>query len=219
MRRIAIYGTGGCGRDIAPLARAMLESEHGNRDADDLIFVSDIETEIGRAVNGIPVIPFGALLSPTHREREVVVALSDWRTRREIDARCRANGFRFASLLAPSHRRYDDIAVGEGSIFCDHTTCTANIRIGRHFHCNMYSYVAHDCVIGDFVTFAPRVSCNGRVVIEDNVFIGSGAVIRDGKPGRPLTIGEGAIVGMGSVVTKDVPPGAVVMGVPARPIA
>jgi hypothetical protein len=33
---------------------------------------------------------------------------------------------------------------------------TASAKIGAHFQCNIYSYVAHDCVIGDFVTFAPR---------------------------------------------------------------
>jgi sugar O-acyltransferase (sialic acid O-acetyltransferase NeuD family) len=217
MRRLAIYGTGGFGREVAPLVRVMLESEHGAAEGDGLVFVSDIETQIGRVVNGIPVISFDALISPMHRTREVIVALADWRTRRQIDTRCKDHGLRFASLAAHSHRSYDDVSVGEGAIFCEHTICTSNVRIGRHFHCNIYSYVAHDCVVGDFVTFAPRVSCNGRVVIEDDVYIGTGVVIRDGKADRPLTIGKGAIVGMGSVVTKDVPPGAVVIGSPAKP--
>ena len=88
--------------------------------------------------------------------------------------------------------------------------------IGTHFHANIYSYVAHDCVIGDYVTFAPRVSCNGNVHIEDDVYIGTGAVIEQGTPDKPLVIGKGATIGMGAVVTKDVPPGAVVVGNPAR---
>lgn len=41
---------------------------------------------------------------------------------------------------------------------------------GRHFHANLYSYVEHDCVIGDFVTFAPGVKCNGNVVVEDYAY-------------------------------------------------
>ena len=49
------------------------------------------------------------------------------------------------------------------------------------------------------------------VTIEDNAVIGARAVIRAG-----VRVGRGAVVAMGAVVTKDVPPGKVVMGVPAR---
>jgi acetyltransferase-like isoleucine patch superfamily enzyme len=98
-------------------------------------------------------------------------------------------------------------------------TLTSNIRIGRHFHANLYSYVEHDCVIGDFVTFAPGVQCNGNIVIEDHAYIGAGAVIKQGKPGQPLIIGRGAVVGMGAVVTKSVAAGATVVGNPARPLS
>jgi acetyltransferase-like isoleucine patch superfamily enzyme len=71
-------------------------------------------------------------------------------------------------------------------------------------------------VIGDFVTFAPGVKCNGNVVIEDHAYIGAGAVIKQGVPGVPLVIGRGAVVGMGAVVTNSVPAGTTVVGNPAR---
>jgi acetyltransferase-like isoleucine patch superfamily enzyme len=71
-------------------------------------------------------------------------------------------------------------------------------------------------VIGDFVTFAPSVRCNGNVVINDHAFIGSGAVIKQGSARHPIVIGRGAIVGMGAVVTKSVPAYSTVVGNPAR---
>ena len=93
------------------------------------------------------------------------------------------------------------------------------MRIGRQFHGNFYSYVAHDCVVGDYVTFAPAVRCLGNVVIEDHAYIGTGAVLRQGTPGNPLVIGRGAVVGMGAIVTKSVPPGVTVVGNPAKPLS
>jgi acetyltransferase-like isoleucine patch superfamily enzyme len=113
----------------------------------------------------------------------------------------------------------DDVQLGEGALLSPYVTLTSNIVVGRCFHANLYSYVEHDCRIGDFVTFAPGVKCNGNVTIGDFAYIGTGAMLRQGQPGKPLFIGRGAVVGMGAVVTKDVPPGVTVVGNPARPLS
>ena len=81
--------------------------------------------------------------------------------------------------------------------------------------CMAYSMVVHDCVIGDYVTFATRVSCNGHVHVEDYVDAGNGAMIRNGSYEKPLRIGKGAKTGMGAVVLEDVPAGTTVAGNPA----
>ena len=129
---------------------------------------------------------------------------------------CAAEGMHFFDVRAASVVQMDDVQLGEGAVLSPFVTLTSNIRIGKHFHANLYSYVEHDCVIGDFVTFAPGVKCNGNVVIEDHAYIGAGTVIKQGKPGQPLVIGRGAVVGMGAVVTKSVQPGLTVVGNPAR---
>ena len=63
------------------------------------------------------------------------------------------------------------------------------------------------------MTLSPGVNVSGRVTIEDGVFVGSGAVIIE-----RIRIGAGAVIGAGSVVTKDIPPKVVAVGVPARVI-
>ena len=109
----------------------------------------------------------------------------------------------------------DEIVIDDGAIFMPFTTVTSNVKIGKFFHANMYSYVAHDCVVGDFVTFGAHVQCNGRVMVGDHAYIGSGAIIRPGTPEAPMVIGEGATIGMGAVVTKSVLPHTTVVGNPA----
>jgi acetyltransferase-like isoleucine patch superfamily enzyme len=49
----------------------------------------------------------------------------------------------------------DDVVIGDGAILSPFTCITSNVRIGKSFHANLYSYVTHDCIIGDYVTFAP----------------------------------------------------------------
>lgn len=207
--RIAIFGPGGFGRELLNLARFTLEQSSPGGDSGGIVFVSDSP---GGEVAGVKVIGVDEL-EPDDR---LVLALGDSALRRRIAERLAA--FAPATLIAPTAVVGPEVEIGEGAVICDHCTVTASATIGRHFQCNIYSYVAHDCRIGDFVTFAPRVSCNGNIWIEDGAYIGTGAVIKQGTADRPTVIGAGATVGMGAVVTKSVPPGATVIGNPARPL-
>jgi maltose O-acetyltransferase len=63
------------------------------------------------------------------------------------------------------------------------------------------------------VTISDQGYTHAPIKIEDDVWVGFQAIILPG-----VTIGRGSIVGAGAVVTKDVPPYTVVVGVPARPL-
>lgn len=137
--------------------------------------------------------------------------MGDPGVRKVLVQRCVERALSFMSVTAPTARRLDEVETGAGAIFCDFSMITSNVVIGRHFHANIYSYVAHDCVIGDYVTLAPGAKVNGNVHVKDLAYVGTGAIIKQGRPDEPVVIGEGAVVGMGAVVTKSVPPGAVVV--------
>ena len=213
MNRYAVFGASGCGRGVLPLLRAQLAKEKAPWD---LVFVDD--NPPAASLNGHRVLTYGQWMAEPAETRNISLAMAKSVIREELAARCHADGVRFVEVRATNVVELDDVEVGEGAILCPFVTLTSNIRIGRQFHANLYSYVEHDCVVGDFVTFAPGVHCNGNIRIEDHAYIGAGAVIKQGVPGRPLVIGRGAVVGMGAVVTKDVPAGTTVVGNPARPL-
>ena len=198
-----------------PLARAFLNPSLSAGESE-LFFV--VEGEIpSREVNGFPVLSMENFLAlPGELHFNVAIGASEVRER--IAYLCEGRGASPFQVIAENVVIMDGNEIGSGAVLSPFVTVTSNAKIGKYFHANIYSYVAHDCVIGDFVTFAPSVSCNGNVSIGDHAYIGTGAIIKPGKAGTPLVIGEGAIVGMGAVVTKDVAPYSTVIGNPARPI-
>ena len=208
----AVYGVSGCGRGVMPLAREQLQLL--DVPLSRLVFVDDNPGE--RTVNGLQVLTYSEFNDVEASERKVVIAIAGSAVRKKLAERCTKDGIKPWSVIASNIMIMDDVQIGEGSILSPFVTLTSNIRIGKHFHANMYSYVEHDCVIGDYVTFAPAVKCNGNVVIEDHAYIGAGAILKQGKSGSPLVIGSGAIVGMGAVVTRNVPKGMTVVGNPAE---
>ena len=209
-----IYGASGFGREVLPLGRMLLREQ--NIAHDRLVFIDDDPRE--QSMNGHRVVTWQTFLDEPAGTRFASLAIANGTVREKLAGRLHDHNVAPWAIRANNAVELDDVVIGEGGVLCSFVTLTSNVRIGRHFHANIYSYVAHDCVIGDFVTFAPGVMCNGNVLIEDHAYIGSGAVLRQGQPGKPLRIGRGAVVGMGAVVTKDVPAGETVVGNPARPL-
>ena len=207
-RLLGVFGSSGFAREVMPLVRAQASS------GDLVVFV---DREAGPAVNGHEVIDEAAFFA-WEGERLYTVAIADGTTRRKLDDLAHEKGALPMEVRAQSAEVLDAVDLGPGAVLCGHTSITSNVRIGKGFHLNLNSYVAHNCIIGDYVTFAPFVACNGNTVIGDGAYIGTGAVMRQGRPDKPLTIGAGALIGMGAVVTKDVAPGMTVVGNPARPL-
>lgn len=199
---IGVYGASGCGRGIMPLVRAQYPGAT-------LVFIDDGQAP--GAVNGHAITDWAGFLELPARQRAVCLAIASGTVRESLAQRCDAAQIPLIEARAASVVEMDDVQIGDGACLSPFVTLTSNIRIGRAFHANLYSYVEHDCRVGDYVTLAPGAKVNGKVTLSDHAYIGSNAVIRQG-----LTIGAGAVVGMGAVVTRDVAPGATVVGNPAR---
>lgn len=199
---IGVYGASGCGRGIMPLLRAQYPEAR-------LVFIDD--SPMVGSLNGHEVIDFDAFerRDAAHKSVSIAIAASD--IRQILADKCDKAAIALVEARALSVVQMDDVIIGEGACLSPFVTLTSNIRIGRCFHANLYSYVEHDCIIGDFVTFAPGAKVNGNVTIGDHAYIGSGAIVRQG-----VTIGAHAIIGMGAVVVCDIPAGMTVVGNPAK---
>lgn len=208
----AIYGASGCGRSLMPVAREHL---HRLGIQAEICFIDDalLSTQQVNAHQAMNYTYFKAL--PYH-QKYVLIAIANSHIREKIAHQLLKDGIHLWSVQSNSTVLMDDVQMGVGAALSPFVTLGSNIKIGQCFHANLYSYVEHDCVIGDYVTFAPGVKCNGNIHIEDHAYIGAGAVIKQGTPEKPLVIGKGATVGMGAVVTKSVPAGVTVVGNPAR---
>jgi acetyltransferase-like isoleucine patch superfamily enzyme/dTDP-4-dehydrorhamnose 3,5-epimerase-like enzyme len=133
--------------------------------------------------------------------------------------------------------------IGDGTRVWAFTHVLPGARIGRDCNICDHTFIENDVVVGDRVTIKCGVQLWDGVTLEDDVFVGPNAtftndpfprsrvrpeafsrtLVRKGAsiganatilPG--LTIGEGAMIAAGAVLTKDAPPNAILMGTPAR---
>ena len=206
----AIYGTGGFAREVMPILKEQCPSE------ENIFIVHKKYMQTENSINGYPLMSYEDFIKISSRDKNVTIAISDTAIRAKVSDQVDNDHIKQKNIISKTSITMDNVSISDGVIICPFVTLTSNIKIGKNFHANIYSYVAHDCLIGENVTFAPSVKCNGNVIIEDNVFIGTGAIIKQGKKDNPLVIGANSIISAGSFVTKNVSKSTTVFGNPAK---
>ncbi len=132
--------------------------------------------------------------------------------RREVVRRHQAQpGLGWATVVHARAHVAATATLGAGTLVGAGAVVNPGARVGAHVIVNTAAVVEHDVTLGDFVHAAPGAILGGGVSVGEGSFLGLGCRIRD-----HVQLGAGVTVGMGSVVIGSVPPGAAVMGVPAR---
>jgi len=101
--------------------------------------------------------------------------------------------------------------IAEGTVVMAGAVINPSARIGRHCIVNTSASIDHDCVLEDYVHISPNATLSGDVHVGEGTHIGSGAVSIQG-----IRIGKWCTIGAGTVIIKDIPDYATVVGNPAR---
>lgn len=205
-RQIVVLGTGGHGREIADIIRAV-ESVDSSLS---LLGLVDDATPDRAALARSNIRFLGPPASLDGRDVETFIGVGNPAVREELTPRVRSATF---VLKHPTAMVGSGCTLGSASILAQGVIVTTNVAIGRHTHVNVGTSISHDCTIGDFVTISPGVRLTGAVSVGDGTFVGAGATVLPG-----VRVGRAATIGAGAVVTRDVPSGRTVAGVPARAI-
>jgi len=126
---------------------------------------------------------------------------------------CKPSGYEYAEYEKKWGRFY---AIGDDCAFWPYTNITnpEYTRLGSNVMLSACTILGHDGSVAVLnKAYGKKLDRVGKVDIKDNVFVGHGAIILP-----DVSIGPNALVAAGAVVSKDVPEGTVVAGVPAKVI-
>jgi sugar O-acyltransferase (sialic acid O-acetyltransferase NeuD family) len=210
VRPLVVIGSGGFGRETVEAVRAV----NAARPTWDLLgFLDDDPTLHRSEIDGVPVL--GAIDDARTRFEgaELVVCTGhpgNYSSRRKIVERLGLPAIRYATVVHPAAVLPTTIELGVGTVLLAQVVATAAVRIGSHVAVMPGVVFTHDDIVEDFATFGAGAQLAGRVHVEEGAYVGSGALVREDR-----TIGAWSLIGMGSIVTRDIPRGEVWVGTPA----
>jgi sugar O-acyltransferase (sialic acid O-acetyltransferase NeuD family) len=210
MRQLLIAGAGGFARETAAAVHAINEQVPTWHL---LGFLDDNPALHGQSRSGVPIVG-GLDTISAHPEAAVVVCVGNPRNytaRKRVVERLALPQDRYATIVHPTVAAGAGCTIGPGSVLLSQIALTAEVSVGAHVALMPQSVLTHDDVVHDFATITSGVRLGGGVTVEQGAYVGAGALIREG-----VTIGAWAQVGLGAVVLRDVPPGQVWVGNPAR---
>ncbi len=209
MVKVLILGAGGHAQVVADI---LLRARDAGQPITPIGYLDDDASLHGKVLLDLPVLGHTSALGRIPHDA-IIIAIGNNQIRKRLADKLSAAGETFASARHPAAIIAPDVRIGPGAMICAGVVVNIGTVIGVHVILNTGSTVDHHNDLRNYVHVAPGVHTGGEVVIEEGVLVGIGATV------APRTsVGAWAIVGAGAVVTKTVPPGVTVVGVPARPL-
>lgn len=207
MKKIAIIGASGFGKEIAFLIERLSEWEI-------IGFYDDNVEQYNDTVYGYKILGNITELSMVTTDLSVVCAIGKPKVRKKIIDKIQNNkNLSFPNIIDSTAIVGKSVELGMGNIICANAVLTVDIKIDDFNIINLSSTIGHDVTLNSFNTLYPTVNVSGNVTSENYVEFGTGTQVIQG-----LRIAEGAIIGAGSVVVRDIERYTTSVGVPAKTI-
>lgn len=205
---LAIYGAGGLGREVLELAIAI---EKKTPRWSEIVFIDD--RDLG-AVRGKRVLSFDSLRNEFQSGLvEIVIAVGEPFTRKRLREIVKEAGYSMAVLVHPAAQVAADCTLKEGVVVHYNSFVSSGSVIGENSYLQPSCVVGHDVRIGRDCVISTFDVIAGDCLIGDQTYIGLSSAIKE-----QTRIGQGTIIGMGSVVMKNIENNTVTMGNPAKAI-
>ena len=209
MKKLAIYGAGGFGRETA----VMIAQINEQVPTWDVVGFFDDGLKKGEEVDGLRILGNISDLNSYAGGLSVCLAVADPGVRFDLLEKITNPNIMFPSIIHPQAIVGDTERneLGRGSIITAGVILTTGIELGEFCIINLSSTIGHDVKIGTCCTVMPACSISGNVSIGSRCVLGTGSRIIQG-----ITIGDQCMIGAGSVVTKSFGSNLKILGVPAR---
>ena len=215
---VILLGYGGNVVDVIDMLDDLNDAHGSSEPRYEVLGFMDNRDELqGRVLNGYPMLgKFADAQRFVERYADVRfttwIGRSDTYLRRpQMIASLGVSHERFLTLVHPTTYLSRRATVGQGALVFQHCTISNGARIGDHVVVLPQTIISHDCVLDDYAVATSAVLVGSEAKVGRNAYLGTGCSMLPG-----VRIGEGSLVGLSTVVLRDVEPYTVVVGQPAR---
>ena len=211
MKRIAIYGAGGLGREVAG---GIQRINIGGKEQWQIVGFYDDRLPVGTSVSHYGKVLGGMdELNAVEEPLALAIAVGAPATRKRIFERITNPNITFPNLIAPSFRILDPstFKIGQGNIIQDNCSVTCDVEIGNYNVFNGSNAMGHDVKVGDYNVLMPGVRLSGEVTTGNCNLLGVDSVVL-----QRVKIGSNVTLGAGSVLMTKPKDGNTYIGVPAK---
>lgn len=206
---IVIFGAGQIGGVVYSVLKDL--------DLQPLGFVDDRAGLTGDKIFGLPILGTRDWLLDNKDEITVINAIGSIQGRKKINDFIRAHDIKSRSVIHPSAVISSEVTFGTDVIVGAGCVFYGKVNIGDGCYIGPSVTVSHDTEVGDWCLLSVGTVVGARVDMAQDVFVGTASTIMCpgfGETAR-VSVGQGSIVGAGSLVIRNVEPGTTVVGRPA----